>query len=374
MHPAPCALTRIVRRDTLVRNAMDESILIRFEVDGRPLKVISFNARQGVEFEEPRDASPLNLAFGIQALFPSRLDPVRLRHDWRNKEFNLDARVEDGGLLFSGYHGDREGLPFGPYDINVEVESYRFRNAQQRIILHRGARAEVLLRVEPDRRRVRLLNNFDGETARVLDASRMEGEPLRDWLINSKPRPARQACLLNVLTKLAERPEVSTPIEATLTRRIRSLYFADVDRAYAAADPRLAGDLEALVQAQLWVKEGPPKADIHRRLLNTLTQFGVSEEDASRFDLLSYRQGGRNSLQAVIATAPLGFAHAEAYVDLDIDLGNPLWDLEGFCVHLGELLDPGRTDHFALHDKLRRNPETGDFVFYEIVTAGTAMA
>jgi hypothetical protein len=32
------------------------------------------------------------------------------------------------------------------------------------------------------------------------------------------------------------------------------------------------------------------------------------------------------------------------YADVDIDLGNPLRDLEGFVIHIGELLSGGATD------------------------------
>lgn len=352
---------------------MNEQIFVRFEDTGRPMTVVSFDPAQGVEFDEPKDASPLNMAIGLQALFPARLHPVRLRHDWRNKEFNLDVKRESGGLLFSGYKGDPEGLPFGPYDITIEVESYRFHNAQKRIVLNKGGRAEVVLRVKPDLRRVSLRNNFDAESDRIVQASSIDNEPLRQWLRSDKPRPARQACILNILTKLAVRPAPARGFTEPLAGRVETMYFADVDRVYASADPSLAADLESLVKAELWVKEGAPKADIHRRLLKTLPQFGIPEAHVEKFDLQSFRQGGRNCLQIVLAIPNKDSHHPAVYADIDMDLGNPLWDFEGLCVHLGELLDPGRTDHFALHKKLRKGA-TSDFVFYDIVTAQAAVA
>jgi hypothetical protein len=356
-----------------MRNPMNEQIFLRFENGGRPMTVVSFDPAQGLEFDEPKDASPLNMAIGLQALFPARLHPVRLRHDWRNKEFNLDVRKESGGLLFSGYKGDPEGLPFGPYDISIEVESYQFKNAQKRVVIAQGGRAEVVLSVKPDLRRVSLRDNFDAESERIVQASSIEGAPLAQWLRSDKPRAARQACLLNVLTKLAVRPAPARGFTEPLSRRVETMYFADVDRVYASADPDLTADLESLVRSELWVREGTPKADIHRRLLNTLPQFGISESDAGRFDLQSFRQGGRNCLQIVLAIPRKDFKHPAVYADIDIDLGNPLWDLEGLCVHLGELLDPGRTDHFALHKKLRKG-DTSDFIFYDVVAAKAAAA
>ncbi len=346
---------------------MDESILLHFANDGKPMKVLSFHRSEGVRFHQPKDASPLNLALGLQPLFPGRLDPVRLRHDWREKQFNLDVAVHDGGLLLSGYRGDREGLPFGPYDLTVEVESYRFQNGQQRILLQKGERKTVALVTESDLRRVQLLDNYDAATASLVNQSTVDGNPLAAWLASPVPREARKACLLNILTKLAA-PPMPGARQPALTGLFASLHFADVDRVYAAADPALPPQLDRFVSRNGWAFEGRPKASIHQKVVtDALKRFpelrGKTLDD---FVLSSYRQGGRNGLQIVVA-APK-FAHPVVYTDLDIDLGNPLWDLEGAIIHLGELLDSGRTDHFSLHRKLNRG-ETQDFVFYRIVEA-----
>ena len=344
---------------------MDEKILLRFEHDGKPMKVVSFAVDEGVTFDKPKDASPLNIAFGLQALLPGRLDPVRLRHDWRNKEFALDASVEDGGILLSGFHGDREGLPFGAYDVTVEVESYRFENPQQRIVLKQGKRDEILLVAKPDPHRIALLNNFDAPTGALVNNSSIDGQSLSTWLASTTPRAARQACLLNILTKLAAPPMPG--IKKGLNTRFASLHFGEVDRVYAAADPAIASDLEELVKKDGWVAEGRPKHPIHEKVIeDALKRFktelkGKKKED---FTLTSYRQGGRTSLQVVLAIPK--FSHPVVYTDVDIDLGNPLWDLDGFVVHLGELLDPSATDHFDVREKLNRGV-TKDFVFYRVV-------
>lgn len=346
---------------------MDEKIFLRFENDGKPMKVQSFSAGEGITFDKPKDASPLNFAFGLQSLLPGRLDPVRLRHDWRNKEFNLDLTLQDGGLLLSGFHGDREGLPFGAYDVTVEVESYRFKNSQQRVILKRGAQADLVMNAEPDSRHVELLGNFDAATATLVDASSVDGQKLKDWLGSPVPREPRKACLLNILTKLAA-PPMPGVRKKSLTSRFASLHFADVDRVYASADPALKNDLDGFVKKDGWVFEGSPKASIHKKVVtDAVKRFpALKGKTITDFDLFSYRQGGRNCLQIVIA-APK-FSHPAVFTDVDIDLGNPLWDLEGVLIHLGELLDSGRTDHFDLHDKLNRG-DTRDFVFYRIGTA-----
>ena len=50
---------------------------------------------------------------------------------------------------------------------------------------------------------------------------------------------------------------------------------------------------------------------------------------------------------------------------LDLDLGNPLEDVVGFLIHMGELLNPGRTDHFKLFKTLKQG-KAGEFLGYQI--------
>lgn len=354
---------------------MNESLLLRFRSSARPLTIKSFRADEGVVFDEHPDASPLNLAVGLQPLFPQLLEPVRQRNDWRNREFRLDAVLDSGGLRFSGFNGDPLGFPAGVYDITVEVESFRFKNAAQRVILNRNATTEMVLDEEPDLRRVRIRPGMDSLTTRLIGDQRSEvdGQPLGEWLNSERPRAARQACLLNILAKLRVPVEISEPRPEPLAGLFDFLYFADVDRVYAGAKPGLLGCLDRLVETGRWVKEGRPAAKIHERLLDTLDRFGVSPADARRFPLISYRQGGRNCLQVVVASPPPEFSDPMLYADIDIDLGNPLWDLQGLLVHLGEVLDSGRTDHFALHSKLDRD-DTKDFLYYDIAKADAAVA
>jgi len=344
---------------------MDEKIVVHFENDGTPMKVQSFSREEGIAFDKPKDASPLNIAFGLQSLLPGRLDPVRLRHDWRNREFGLDATVEDGSWVLSGFNGDREGLPFGVYDITVEVESYTFRNSGQRVVLKQGKQVEISLNAQPDARRIQLQDNFDAATATLLGKSAVDGQPVAQWLASGTPREARKACLLNILTKLAAPPMPGA--RKSLTSRFEGLHFAEVDRIYGAASPALKTDLDGFVAKKGWVFEGRPTASIHQKVVrDALKRFktDLAGKKLEDFSLSSYRQGGRNSLQVVVAEPK--FEHPAVYADLDIDLGNPLWNLDGFIVHLGELIDSGRTDHFSLHEKLNKG-DTEDFVFYQIV-------
>ena len=352
---------------------MNESLVVRFESSERSLKVTGFRRDEGIVFDEHPDASPLNLALGLQPLFPRLLDPVRQRRDWRSGQFLLNARVESGALVFSGFLGDPQGLPVGPYDVTVEVEAFRFHDAGQRIIIRENAQTEMVLHEDPDPRRVQLRSSIDPLTLAVLEnpKSVVDGEPLMTWLKSPIPRAARKACTLNVLAKMRVPVAPAMGFTDPLIGALNFLYFADVDRVYASAKPGLQPHIEKLVASELWVREGRPNAPIHERLLDSLTRLGISPNDARSFALTSYRQGGRNCLQIVVAAPPSSFPDPTLYLDIDIDLGNPLWDLEGLLVHAGELLDPGRTDHLALYKKLDRG-ETADFLYYDIVEAAGA--
>jgi len=347
---------------------MNESLLLRFRTEDRQLNVIDFKAGDGIVFDWHRDASALNLALGLQPVFPGHLDWVRRRHDWRNREFMLDAVVHDGGIRLSGFRGDPEGLPWGSYDLTVEVESLHFKQPPEPLVIPKGGQLEVTFEDEPETRTVRLHENFDSITAQILNDSRslIEDEQALAWLRGERPRPARKACLLNILAKLRVPPDPEHGLTEPLARALEFLYFADVDRIYASAQPALLEALKQLTAAKLWVEEGYPTASIHRRLLDSLGRFGIPAADAARYQLISYRQGGRNCLQICAASPPAGYPKPEIYLDIDMDLGNPLWDLEGLIVHLGELLDPGRTDHLALHRALNKGA-TEDFLYYDVV-------
>jgi len=307
---------------------MDESLLLRFESVERPLNVTDFTSAEGITFDENPEASPLNIAIGLKPLLPSLLGPVQLRHNWSDGRFVLDAAVDSGGVRFYGAQGDRNGFPAGVYDLTVEVESYQFRDWAQRITIRESQQTVTTVHEKRDRRRVQLHSDIDSLTAEVLDHPRslLDGMGARQWLDSPVPRPARKACLLNVLAKLRVPPDPTRGLPEPLTSLIEFVYFADVDRAYMAAKPDLSTRLDRMVETGLWVEEGVPKATIHARLKESLTRSGIDipNQDKNRFSLMSYRQGGRNNLQIVVALPPEGFPIPTVYADVDIDLGNPL--------------------------------------------------
>ena len=236
---------------------MNERLFLRFEQSGQSMAVNSFTLDEGITFEEPRDASPLNVGVGLQSLQPVRLAAVQARHGWNGNQFGFDARLSEGGIVLSGFEGDRAGLPPGPYDITVEVESYVFKNAQPRIFIREGAQTSIVLEVKPDTRRIELSDNFDKHTAALVDASIVDGKNAMNWLagtVRPAPRVQRRVCALNILSRLAAPP--MPKVAKGLTPQFTGIHFADVDRIYATADPMLNDLLKSFVKADAWEGAG----------------------------------------------------------------------------------------------------------------------
>ncbi|MCC6538459.1 MAG: hypothetical protein IT162_12965 [Bryobacterales bacterium] len=340
---------------------------VRFQRPGGAVRrVVQFSKSTGVVFDEHADASPLICAFGLHAVLPAdALKRVQGLRGWKEGTFKLEVHraPDDDGLLFTGFGGDQANLPEGVYDFTVQVESMRYQGDAQRLVLRKGKVTEMVLEEKPDRRQVKLIEPFDKLTAALAQEvrSQLDGTDAMSWLRSSRPRPARRACLLNILAKLrTPAPDTKKP----LTPLAEFVYFADVDRVYLAAQGALVDRLRTLTAAGLWASEGEPKAPIHKRLLDSMTRVGVTAADAKKYKLESWREGGKNSMQLCVAIPPATLASDRVYVDADIDLGNPLWDLEGLIIHIGELVDPSRTDHLALRDKLAKT-DAAEFLYYD---------
>jgi hypothetical protein len=100
---------------------------------------------------------------------------------------------------------------------------------------------------------------------------------------------------------------------------------------------------------------------MHLKLLDQIEKKGWGRRQD--YTLFSFRQEHRNSMQAVVAVPSIGSSPYCA--DFDIDLGNPLQDVDGFVVHMGELARGGDTDSLALRDDLAAG-ETKAVVYYSV--------
>jgi hypothetical protein len=68
-------------------------------------------------------------------------------------------------------------------------------------------------------------------------------------------------------------------------------------------------------------------------------------------------------MQVVVAVPPPESPHT--YAEFDIDLGNPLQDVLGFFVHMGELVDGKPTNHLDIHKVLSRT-KASEFLYYAV--------
>src|SRR5262249_42018864 len=149
----------------------------------------------------------------------------------------------------------------------------------------------------------------------------------------------------------------------TLLRHVNKVLFVDVDRCYAAVDGELFSRLSRLAASadKPFSADRPPLAPGRHRLLRRLQSI---ESDVDNFRLPSFRQPGNAGLQAVVAVPPGGDLSRRFYAEFAIDLGAPDHDFEGFFIHLGELLAPGKTDHLKLREKLANDQTLREFLYY----------
>jgi hypothetical protein len=338
---------------------MNEAIEMQFRRNGKRLRV----RRQlpgGIEFEE-RD--PLERTIGIELsgqteVTRMRMDSIRRIQGWEPGEFKLKMSVEAGSILLRGV--TEHALPEGRYGIRVQIEEASTRRPQTALLDHDG-RATIAIDVEMDDRSVDVdLSDADGGILRVLDRSQVDGSNAVNWLEDTNRRPTRQACLLNLLASLRARPKLSAPLLPLIDR----VFLVANDRIYTKVDRRLLDTLQALADNpdRPFFAEGKPHAAIHGRLLAEMPE---PPDVKARFnDLTSFRAEGRPSMQVVVAVPPPDLAHT--YAELDLDLGNPLQDLVGFFVHMGELLDGKPTNQLDMRKVLAKS-SARQFLYYRVV-------
>ena len=290
-----------------------------------------------------------------------RMDYVRRKWDWDPRTFKLDMEVTDNVIRFGGYNSDQDALPDGRYKFRLNIADLKVRSNPIKVEIKGDKAASRVLKATEDPQRVMCtgdLASFDNQLARLLGANQPQLDNMSpwEWLVSDNPRERRKACLLNLLAKLRTAPTVNNP----LIKYVRSVLFADVDRIYCEIDGALYHRLLELsdsTERNVFFDEGTPHSSTHQKLLHFATT------DATSYELHSFRQEGQPSMQVTVAR-PKDDADP-FYADVDLDLGNPLQDVAGFLIHLGEIVMPGKTDHFKLHKKLLRS-ESAQFVYYDV--------
>ena len=340
---------------------MNEFIEVRFQKHGRRLK-IKRQLLGGIEFDEP---DPLERTIGIGFSARSeatrfRMDSIRRIQGWDPGQFKLNVSVEDGSILLRGVN--EHALPEGHYQIRLQVEEAKTPRAQTAAVKH-DQHAVVTVDVTMDDRVADVdLAAIDAGIFGVLDRSQVDGAAAMDWLVNRNRRATRQACLLNLMASLRTRPTAGDP----LLPLVDHVFFVGNDRLYARVDRALLTRLRRLADdpRRPFYAEGPPHAQVHGRLLEEMPE---TPDVRARFTgLLSFRAEGTPSMQVVVAVPPPDLAHT--YAEFDLDLGNPLQDIAGFFVHVGELLDGKPTNHLDLRKPLAKTTAK-EFLYYTVGAA-----
>jgi hypothetical protein len=340
---------------------MNEYIEIRLRRNNKPLR-IKRQLPGGIELDE-RDPIERSVYISFDAaddITQYRLRRIRQLRGWNPGEFKLNRSVEDGSIVLRGI--DAESLPEGRYRISLNIEEAKARAATPRVEVKHDAHGILDVTVETDDRDVSVdVSACDPIINGILDRSTVDGETLVDWLEDDAWRATRKACLLNLLASLRVRPTLT----ANLAQHVRNVFWMANDRAYATVDRALYDRFEQLSAdpKKPFYREGRPTADIHLRLLERIPEPPDRKMLFAPESLVSYRGEGRPSLQAVIAQPPAGVDYT--YADLDLDLGNPLQDIAGFVIHMGELVDGKSTNHLDLRSQLAKGPAK-EFLYYTI--------
>ncbi len=345
---------------------MNESILIQLKRNAAMVPIDRLTP-DGIEMDAETDSWPRGLAIRFDASSPItklRMDRVRQTKGWGSREFKLITAVRDNALVIQGV--DRNSLPPGHYWFELQIGDLILPERIS-VELREGKETVVELETRNDPRQVEPMfdSRLDAQIGRVLSQSKMDGVCLSEWIGNRLPRPSRKACVLNLLAKLRSAPAGAEPLLA----QVRSLFLADVDHCYGIVSGEFFARLKALAAApeRLFAADKLPVASIHRKLLRRIEAL---ESDAAKFRLHNFRQTGNLSLQILIASPPGGDLSRPFYADFDIDLGNPMHDLRGFFIHIGELLSPGKTDHLKLRQKLAEDPSVREFLYYRVLNEG----
>ncbi|MBI1788738.1 MAG: hypothetical protein HYR60_14465 [Acidobacteria bacterium] len=338
----------------------NESFLLEFRRNGEFFPATQFIPGEGIILGGESSAWPLGVATRLTPTLPGTkilIENIQRARGWlAEHKFLFQLAPDNGRLRFSGLEPNL--FPPGGYEVDVFVGGYSVRDGPFRFQVPANGSAVVPVTLAPDKKRVvldRPVAEFDALTQAIVTDpnSILDGLPLGGWLSDPNRRAARKACVLNLLAKLR------TPIQPgrqPLSAGVRSLFFADVDRIYAELAPgfdaRLGGPDSGF-------GKDATLHPTHKRLIEKIPSM-----NRPAFQLQSFRQQvDTESMQIVVASD--GSADGAQYADIDVDLGNPFVSVVGFVVHLGELLDPGKTDHLALFSRLKGSA-SNDFLYYKL--------
>ena len=341
---------------------MAARFVIRFQRGGRPISITQFRTspqqafEQGIVLDGETSAFPRKLSLslspidaGTKVLFKR----VQQRHGWVNR-FDLEAGKVRNGIRFEGVDG--ASLPEGRYDLKLAVGELPFAKRQQVVSVSKSSTATVVFDAKPAKKTISLspFSDFDQNSLDILNhkASMLDGFSAVDWLTNREHQDRRKACLLNILAKLAAVPPYRS---RQLNHVVRNIFHCEMDRIYCAVKPAFHRIVKGTFNKDATIHS------THKRLLAR-----IPHASAKQFELISYREGVASSMQAVVAIPPKDIPDQTHYVDLDIDKNNPSFDAARFLLHIGDLFNPNKTNHFKIRKTLI-GQNTKKFVYYKVV-------
>jgi len=320
----------------------------------------------GFEFEEP-DPPTRTIDIGFRPFDAGtkyRMAHIRQVKGWSDQEFRLRISVEDGCLMIRG--DDEFSLPEGFYNVTANVGGAKVKKPPGRVEVKHDGHGTVVIDLAFDERTIEVdLRNADQDIVSLLAASTIDGQSADEWVADDNVRPTKRACVLNLVANLRVFPKLSDPLLTETT----CLFKALDERTYAEVSTAFYDKVSELSEGHdLVYPEGQPHAPIHARLIAAIGQFDASADGLFVEDgLLSFRAEGSPSLQMVIATPKPPAMFGSRFADLDLDLGNPLQDVAGLVVHIGELLSGQPTNHLDLRKKLSKG-KAAPFLYYRVVS------
>lgn len=341
---------------------MAGSFFIQCQRGGNSISITQFlpneekTFERGVVLDGELSAFPRPLSLNmlpIDAGTKVRWENTQQRRGWVNR-YDMDVTKLDDGIRFEGIDG--APLPEGQYDLELRIGEIPLVNRKQTISVPGSGIETVTFDAEPPTRGIRLnreVSEFDHDSIRILEheKSRLDDVGAVEWLNDRPHQDRRKACLLNVLAKLAVVPSRAQRLNLS----VHNVFQCEMDRIYCAVKPEFLESVDATFNKDATIHS------THKRL-----RARIPHARAEEFELVSYRERVAGSMQAVVAVPPADLDDTTHYVDLDIDKNNPSHDALRFLLHIGDLFDPNKTNHFDIRQTLVGGPSS-DFVYYDVV-------
>lgn len=338
---------------------MAGKFVIRLQQGQNALQIQSIGPDGTITLQNEFDPLPRKLRIALLpkgGVTKKRIQKIISDNLWNGYQFQL-VLDENGNLVCKT--DDPKDMPEGDYLIGLWIEDLQLPALPFSLRLRK--KGDVAVSIGMDSREISVRDAYriacDEDIKRVLERSdKSENLALFEWLADARPRKQRRACLFNLLSVLRTSPNAGNPFLPLVERIFKIL----PDRIYAEVSPELHRRIAELVKTTNFYSEGKPSSPVHK---NVILAAGKNPDD---YDLRSFRQEGRPSMQICLAMPKADSEHSLHLADIDLDLANPLQDIVGFIAHMAELFSKGKTDHLGLHKKLAI-PPTDEYLYYDVV-------